>query len=128
MSRLKTLLCTLLFILPTAIAQAGDDNLITDAPQPIPNKHEGMILNRPLAPSNMRIYFLYDASNSDCIFTLRDDIEYISVTLEHTATHMMYFGDVDASDPVMHQPLERGVYHISCVTDNGAIYAGEIVI
>lgn len=87
-----------------------------------------MILNRPLAPSNMRIYFLYDASNGDCIFTLRDDIEYISVTLEHTATHIMYFGDVDASDPVMHQPLERGVYHISCVADNGAIYAGEIVI
>ena len=25
MSRLKTLLCTLLIILPTAIAQAGDD-------------------------------------------------------------------------------------------------------
>lgn len=80
---------------------------------------------RPLAPSNMRIYFSYDAQAGVCHFTLRPEIEYMSVEIENLDTHIMYFGEVDAADPVMYQSLDRGYYQITCTTDDGSIYGGE---
>ena len=94
------------------------------------NKKRGdtIRINRPLSPGNVRIYFSYRSQTGECRFILRPEIEYMTVYLEHTQTHIVYSGEVYADDPVMYQPLDCGVYHITCITDDGSTYAGEVVI
>ncbi len=96
--------------------------------QPINRDLTGNRPSRPHAPSNARIYFMYDAAQGECHFDLLPEIEYISVTLEHLQTHAEYYGDVDATNPILYMQLEPGIYHITCVTDDGSIYAGNISI
>jgi len=91
-------------------------------------KIKGNQTGRPHAPSNARIYFMYDAAQGECHFDLQPEIEYMSVTLEHLQTHAEYYGDVDATNPILYMQLEPGIYYITCVTDDGSIYAGEIYI
>lgn len=126
---IKKLLITISIFLFAAMPIIADDNTQSNQiNQAIGRKGNIGSTKRPLAPSNMRIYFSYDAQAGVCHFTLRPEIEYMSVEIENLDTHIMYFGEVDAADPVMYQSLDRGYYQITCTTDDGSIYAGEICI
>ncbi len=118
-----------LFIVCTSFFTTNADTPVNTAEtQPIYKSRNNNGSYRPHAPSNARIYFMYDAAQGECHFDLLPEIEYISVTLEHLQTHAEYYGDVDATNPVLYMQLEPGIYHITCVTDDGSIYAGEIYI
>lgn len=107
---------------------SGNNQSSHGKPQVIVKKEGGNQHGRPSAPSNARIYFCYDSENRECVFTLRDDIEYMSVSLESLSTGQMYYGDVDATDPTMSVELPASNYYIMCVTDNGSVYEGEVVV
>lgn len=118
------LICVTLFCV-TAFSAIKAETTNTTNQTIYKQKKDPFHIGRPLAPSNMRIYFSYDAQAGVCHFTLRPEIEYMSVEIENLDTHIMYFGEVDATDPVMYQSLDRGYYQITCTTDDGSIYGGE---
>lgn len=122
----------LLFLLAVSYGScfgaSGSNKSQSGQPQVVFNKKTQKPSGRPSAPSNARIYFCYDAENGECVFTLNDDIEYMSVSLESLSTGQMYYGDVDASDPTMSVELPASNYYIMCVTDNGSVYEGEVVV
>lgn len=123
---IKKLLITIsIFLFAAMPIIADDNNQYEQTKQTITKTGNVGGKYRPLAPSNMRIYFSYDAQAGVCHFTLRSEIEYMSVEIENLDTHIMYFGEVDAADPVMYQSLDRGYYQITCTTDHGSIYGGE---
>lgn len=95
---------------------------------PIKKEKEDDGLNRPKAPSNQCIFFAYDAANSNCIFTLPVDVEYIDIELTGTENQVVYIGSVDSLNTVWHQTLSSGEYYIVCTADNGDIYSGYIYI
>ena len=110
----------LLFLLAVSYGScfgaSGSNKSQSGQPQVVFNKKTQKPSGRPSAPSNMRIYFCYDAENGEC------------VSLESLSTGQMYYGDVDASDPTMSVELPASNYYIMCVTDNGSVYEGEVVV
>lgn len=117
-----------IFAVASLSAYSGSGDKSSNPLQSVRRSESPKSNGRPSAPSNARIYFCYDSENGECVFTLRDDIEYMSVSLESLSTGQMYYGDVDASDPTMSVELPASNYYIMCVTDNGSVYEGEVVV
>lgn len=83
---------------------------------------------RPKAPSRNYIYFSYDKEAEKCFFTLPSETEWMSVSMENMTTHFIYTGDVTSSYPVLDQSVDSGTYYVTCTTDDGDLYAGEVFI
>lgn len=48
--------------------------------------------------------------------------------MENLATHFIYTGDVTSSYPVIDQAVDAGTYHVTCTTDDGDLYSGEVFV
>ena len=69
----------------------------------------------------------YDASHR-MVFSLNEDIAYLSVEVENLISGETHYGNVDASYPVMDIYLEPSSYTITCTSDDGSLYYGDFEI
>ncbi len=83
---------------------------------------------KPKAPAMDEVRAVYYDTSHKMIFSLSEDIAYLSVEVENLISGEIHYGNVDASYPVMDVYLEPSSYTITCTSDDGSLYYGDFEI
>ncbi len=123
----KTFLLLIFALLSTLSLRAdGNDNNTSKVDLRLLRKGPSDPLpGRQRIPANQFLLFYYNSNTHECEFTLREEIEYVSICITECDTGITYSGEVTQDDPVMIQDLNPGYYRITCITDQEDIYEGE---
>lgn len=81
--------------------------------------------NRPHAPS--RVFVECEYSAGVLYFTLPADVEYADIYIE-SAGAVVFSGDITADECALLIPGLSGVYTITCITDDGREFVGDITL
>lgn len=84
--------------------------------------------DRPKAPAMDEVRAVYYDTSHKMVFSLSEDIAYLSVEVENLISGEIHYGNVDASYPVMDVYLEPSSYTITCTSDDGSLYYGDFEI
>lgn len=81
--------------------------------------------NRPHAPS--RVFVECEYSAGVLYFVLPADVEYADIYIE-SAGAVVFSGDITADECALLIPGLSGVYTITCITDDGREFVGDITL
>lgn len=84
--------------------------------------------NRHKAPAMDEVRAVYYDASHRMVFSLNEDIAYLSVEVENLISGEIHYGNVDVSYPVMDVYLEPSSYTITCTSDDGSLYYGDFEI
>lgn len=84
--------------------------------------------NRHKTPAMDEVRAVYYDTSHKMVFSLSEDIAYLSVEVENLISGETHYGNVDASYPVMDIYLEPSSYTITCTSDDGSLYYGDFEI
>ena len=127
---MKKLLLTVL-LLCAGVPAVILSSIPADATQSTPDKKNKTRLDlkpryqRPHTPS--RVFVECEYSAGVLYFTLPADVEYADIYIE-SAGAVVFSGDITADECALLVPGLAGEYTITCITDDGREFAGDITL
>ena len=101
------------------ICQTTIQEINEKSKQPDPKKKR-----MPGISQSIGIY--YDNVRQECTFIMPSSISSISITLE--SGNGVITGFVSSDYPVWHVDLMPGIYNIVCISEDGRVFEGDIII
>ncbi|WP_251619710.1 hypothetical protein [Odoribacter lunatus] len=102
--------------------QAGDDKTVKEDETTL---HLDTPINRPRMPSKISIHCTY--RNGEVRFSFPEELEYLTVTIEHTESKTTWMSRVGHEDCMLISTA-NGTYNVSAQTEGGQHFSGTLYV